>query len=298
MYRKSILTVVLISLGILSFPSIALAVVEIERVRYEPPVRTIRGKLTGFGYVVPSLSVQVYDNAKVWLDDSVPYAEKRNRQTLVASVEPNYKGEFKIKHLPKGLYEVEFGNGGNGGYNILSVLVDVDPKGAKDRLCADVSLEGDPSPPSSVRRCTPQRKPATNVRETLHVRPLAEVRTVVPHGSSLSHEWAWFFLAVEEPDGNVRPIQIAYAFYKSDQLQPDSFWGYSKIYEVKVQRNTGCDFQVENLAYVRNTTEDGRELPRLFVLRFTKSAPRGLLKMESVPTVLVLWYRDYQQVQG
>jgi hypothetical protein len=122
MYRKPVLIAVLISVGILFFTSIALAVVEIETVRYERPVRTIRGKLTGFGNVVPNLSVQVYDNAKVWLDDSMPIAEKRKRQTLVASAEPNDRGEFKVKHLPKGFYEVEFGNGGMGGYNVLSVL--------------------------------------------------------------------------------------------------------------------------------------------------------------------------------
>jgi len=157
MYRKHVLIVVLIWLGILCFASIALAVVEHETVRYERPVRTICGKLTGFGNVVPTLGVQVFDNGQVWLDDSIVPFEKKKKQNLVASAELNDKGEFKIKHLPKGFYEVEFGNGGNGGnggYNVLSVLVDVDPKGAKDRLCVDVSLESVPSPRSSVRRCT------------------------------------------------------------------------------------------------------------------------------------------------
>lgn len=145
-----------IPIFILFFSSVALPVVEFETVRYERPLRTIRGKLTGFGYVVSSLSVQVYDNAELWLDDSMPMVEKRKRQNLVASAEPNEHGEFKVKHLPKGFYEIEFGNGGTGGYNILSVLVNVDPKGAKDALCVDVSLESVPSPRSSVRRCTPK----------------------------------------------------------------------------------------------------------------------------------------------
>jgi hypothetical protein len=156
MYRKPALAAVLISIIFWFFTGLALAVVEFETMRYERPVRTIRGKLTGFGQVVPSLSVQVYDNAKVWLDDSLSIAEKRKRQTLVASAEPNDRGEFKVKHLPKGLYEIEFGNEGMGGYNILSVLVNVDPRGAGDKLCVDVSLEGAPSPQSSVRRCTPK----------------------------------------------------------------------------------------------------------------------------------------------
>lgn len=153
MNRKLVLVAALISIGILLFTGIALAVVQHEMVPYQRPVRTIRGKLTGFGQVVPGLSVQVFDNGRVWLDDTVVPFEKRKQQTLVASVEPNEKGEFSVKSLPKGLYEVEFGNGGHGGYNILSVVVAVDPKGTKDRLCVDVSLESAHSPQSSVRKC-------------------------------------------------------------------------------------------------------------------------------------------------
>jgi hypothetical protein len=294
MYRKSLLVVA--SLGILLLASGSFAVVEHETVRYERPVRTIRGRLTGFGYVVPTLGVQVFDNGQLGLDDSMALFEKRQRQNLVASVEPNDKGEFNVKHLPKGLYEVEFGNQGNGGYNILSVLVNVDPKGAKDAMCVDVSLEGAPSPRSSVRRCTPEKKRANNVLETLRVRPLAEVRTGVRYGSSLTHDWAWFFVAVEQPDGSVKPIQIAYAFDKSDQLPPESFWDYSKLYEAKVRRDAGCDFVVETRAYVRNITEDGNKLPRSFVLRFARGAPEGLLKMESAPPCYVLWHHDYRKV--
>ena len=142
-----------------------------------------------------------------------------------------------------------------------------------------------------------QQKPATGGRDTLRVRPLAEVSTLL-HGSSLSHKWASFYLAIEEPDGSVKPIQIAYAFYHSNQLPPESFWDYSKIYEVKVQRDSGCDVQVESMAYVRNVTEGGKELPRSFVLRYAKGAPEGLLKMDAAPPCYVLWYRDYHQLEG
>ena len=103
-----------------------------------------------------------------------------------------------------------------------------------------------------------QQKPVP--KETLRVRPLAEVRTLL-HGSSLSHEWASFYVASEEADGSVKPIQIAYAFYHSNQLPPESFWDYSKTYEIGVQREHGCDVNVESMAYVRNVTEGGRELP-------------------------------------
>ncbi len=142
-----------------------------------------------------------------------------------------------------------------------------------------------------------QQKPATKVRDTLRVRPLGEVRTLL-HGSGLSHKWASFYLAIEEPDGSVKPIQIAYAFYQSNQLPPESFWDYSKIYEVKVQRESGCDVKVESMACVRNVTEGGKELPRSFVLRYAKGAPEGLLKMDAVPPCYVLWYGDYHELEA
>ena len=96
--------------------------------------------------------VDVYDNARVSLDDSLPPVEQRKRQSKVASVEPNDKGEFSIKHLPKGFYEVEVGNHGMGGYHVLSVLVNVDPKGTNDKLCVDLSLEGG-NARSTVAKC-------------------------------------------------------------------------------------------------------------------------------------------------
>lgn len=132
--------------------------------------------------------------------------------------------------------------------------------------------------------------------ETLRGRPLAEVGSLL-FASSLSHKWMSFYFASEQPDGSVRPVQIAYAFYRSDQLLPESFWDYSKLYEIWVRREHGCDTKVENLAYVKNTTEDGKELPRSFVLRFAKGAPKDLLKDEAVLPCYVLWYGNYRQVQ-
>jgi hypothetical protein len=129
------------SISLLFLGSVSFAVIVHDTVRYERPVRSIRGRVTGYGQVLPVFWVDVYDNAQVCLDGSMPPVEKRKKQTKVASVEPNEKGEFNIKHLPRGFYEVEFGNHGGGGYNDLSVLVNVDPMGTNDKLCVDVSLE-------------------------------------------------------------------------------------------------------------------------------------------------------------
>lgn len=133
--------------------SIAAAIVLRQTVRYEHPVRVIKGKITSLGQVIPAkVWVDVYNNAQVSLNYSLPPAERRKKQTKVASVEPDDTGEFNIGRLPKGFYEVEVGNHGTGGYEVLSVLVNVDPKGTDDELCVDLGLEGG-SHNSSVAKC-------------------------------------------------------------------------------------------------------------------------------------------------
>ena len=144
---------VLISLVLSVFASAAVAVIVKQTVRYDRPVREIRGRVTAVGQVMDAeVWVDVYDNAQVCLDNSIAPVEQRKRQTKVASVEPNYKGEFSIKHLPRGFYEVEVGNHGGGGYHVLSVLVNIDPKWANDKLCVDLSLEGGNSE-NTIARC-------------------------------------------------------------------------------------------------------------------------------------------------
>jgi len=145
--------VALISSVLSLFASVAVAVIVKQTVRYDHPVRAIRGRVTAVGQIMHArVWVDVYDNAQVCLDDSMAPVEQRKRQTRLASVEPNDKGEFSIKHLPKGFYEVEVGNHGGGGYHVLSVLVNVDSKGVNDRLCVDLSLEGG-NAESTVAKC-------------------------------------------------------------------------------------------------------------------------------------------------
>ena len=141
------------SISVLFVVTLSFAVVVHDTVRYEHAVRSIRGKVTGYGQVVPKFWVDVYDNAQVCLDDAMTPVEKRKRQTKVASVQPDAKGEFKVKRLPKGFYEIEFGNRDRGGYNTLSVLINVDAQGTNDKVCVDLGLEGGPGQ-STVKRCS------------------------------------------------------------------------------------------------------------------------------------------------
>ena len=133
--------------------------------------------------------------------------------------------------------------------------------------------------------------------EVLRGRVVAQVAPLI-YGSSLTHKWMSFFFAVEEPHGKARPIEVAYAFYQSDQLPPDSFWDYSKLYEMRLRREPGCDTTVESLAYEKNADTKGNKLPASMILKFAKGAPKNLLRPEAVLPCYVLWYGDYQQIPG
>lgn len=143
----------LTSLVLFLVVGLAPAATELNEFQYEQPIRAIHGRVTGFGQVVPGLWVDVYDKSRVPLDPSTPDFDKKEEQAKVVSVAPDERGEFNIKGLAKGGYEVRFGNRGQGGYNTVGLLLKIDPKGANDRLCVDVGLEGGSRHPSTVRKC-------------------------------------------------------------------------------------------------------------------------------------------------
>ena len=151
MLTRGLLKGVLTGIIILAVVSICLAVIVHDTVRFEHPMRKMHGRVSNHGNAIPSVWVDVYDNAQLCADNSLTPSERRKRQTKIASAKPNEYGEFSIKHLPKGFYEVEFGHHDMGGYNVLSVLVTVDPQGIPGALCVNLGLEGEG--PSSVFNC-------------------------------------------------------------------------------------------------------------------------------------------------
>jgi hypothetical protein len=115
-------------------------------------------------------------------------------------------------------------------------------------------------------------------------------------GAGLGPKWVSFIFAAETSSGQVIPSRIAYAFYKTEQLPPESFWDYSKLYDLTVKREPKCDTTLKDISYVRNIDEHGNELTPTFVLRFTKNAPSASLKSDTVLPCYVLWYGQYKQV--
>jgi hypothetical protein len=133
------------------FTGICVAVVTHETISYPASIKRISGSVVGYGNVNPGVKVEVFDKPEVWADDSLSLNEKRKRQKLIATSSTDSKGKFDFRGLPIGSYEVQFSNG-NGGWNILSVLVNVNPAGSHDRLCVQLSLEG-AGPKPSVEAC-------------------------------------------------------------------------------------------------------------------------------------------------
>lgn len=98
--------------------------------------------------------------------------------------------------------------------------------------CAVVALTVAVLTSVSVAQKTPDDQVATEKTRPLVGRVLAEVSTLT-FGAGLGPKYTSFIFGVEE-DGSthVVPVKISCAFFKSDGPPPDSFFDYSKRYEL------------------------------------------------------------------
>jgi len=143
-----------------------------------------------------------------------------------------------------------------------------------------------------VSRATAQKTPPSvaSAEKTTPIvgRVLADVGSFV-FGSGLGPKWATFIFVAEEGGGTrVAPVKVSYAFFKSDGPLPDSFFDYSKRYELQAVRDRKCDETVESLSYVQNVDESGKSLAPSYVLRFLDGAPKDVLKPDAVLPCYIL----------
>lgn len=146
---------------------------------------------------------------------------------------------------------------------------------------------------------TPTSEPHTEKKIPLVGRVLAWKQTFAL-GAGLGPQYEVFVFGVEKDRGvSVTPIKVAYAFFKSDGPLPDSFFDYSKRYELQAVRDTRCDESVEQLSYVKSVEHDsGKPLPPTYVLRFLEGVPKDVLKPDAVLACYVLRpgkYRAFTQ---
>lgn len=101
-------------------------------------------------------------------------------------------------------------------------------------------------------------------------------------GAGLGPQWTVFIFGAEAGGTQVQPLKIAYAFFNSEGPPPDSFFDYSKRYELQAVRDTKCDESVKSLSYIENVDESGKALPPSYALRLLEGAPKDLLKPDAI----------------
>lgn len=138
----------------------------------------------------------------------------------------------------------------------------------------------------SVAQTTPTKTGEKNV--ALVGRVLADVSSIA-FGAGLGPQHTTFVFAVEH-DGQkrVEPVKVSYAFFKSEGPPPDSFFNYSKRYELRVVRDTKCDESVDSLSHIKNVDQSGKPLPPTDALRFLEGAPKDALKYDGILACYVL----------
>lgn len=146
----------------------------------------------------------------------------------------------------------------------------------------------------SVTQKTQDDQVATEKTRPLVGRVLADVSTLT-FGAGLGPKYTSFIFGAEEGgSAHVVPVKVSYAFFKSDGPPPESFFDYSKRYELQAVREPKCDESVNSLSYVKNVDESGKPLPPTYVLRFLKGAPKVVLKPDAVLPCYVLRPGNYK----
>ena len=131
--------------------SICFAHVQLDSISLKRPVRRISGRVVDYGAVNPGVNVQVFNHPEVWSDDSLSLAEKREKQSMIASVVTDDSGKFEFRKIGKGSYEVLFSKVG---WDTVSALVAVEPSATTEQFCVKMPISG-AGYDASVRTCQP-----------------------------------------------------------------------------------------------------------------------------------------------
>ena len=144
---------------------------------------------------------------------------------------------------------------------------------------------------------TPTSKAGTEKPTRIVGHVLATVGSLV-FGAGLGPQYTTFVFGVEEDGGaRVAPVKISYAFFKSEGVPPDSFFDYSKRYEMQAVRDPKCDETLNSLSYVKNVDESGKPMQPTYVLRILEGAPKDVLKPDFVLPCYVLRPGKYKVVR-
>ncbi len=143
-------------------------------------------------------------------------------------------------------------------------------------------------------------KENTDEKTVLSGRVLAYVDSMVV-GAGVGPQYETFIFGVESKgergEQTITPVEIVYAFHKSDGLLPHSFFDHAKLYELHAVRDQNCDEKVSVLSYEKNEDSNGKQLPPTYILRVMEGAPKDLLKSDSILLCYMLRPGSYQELK-
>lgn len=131
------------------FTNITSAVVEHSLIEYKPPVSEIAGKVVGWGTAGSGVQIDIFRRSEVGSNSSPNLGQHHPPQDKVQTLHTGRDGQFKVRHLPKGTYEVQFYKEG---WDTLSINIRVDPSASATRLCVNLRISGATSG-ASVEKC-------------------------------------------------------------------------------------------------------------------------------------------------
>lgn len=93
------------------------------------------------------------------------------------------------------------------------------------------------------------------------------------------------------------PVKVKYRFFNWQPILPQSFFDYSRRYELMVVRDHSCDETVESLSYVQAADPSGKPIGEDLVLRPLEGAPKELLKHDLRLPCYVLTPGNYKALK-
>ena len=136
-----------------------------------------------------------------------------------------------------------------------------------------------------------QTKKPTAATATALVGRVLAYKDTLAFGAGLGPRYSVFVFGVRtrSQSSQVNPVKVAYAFSASEAPPPDSFFDYSKLYELQATREPKCDETVSSLSQEKNVDVTGKELPPTDVLHFVEGAP----KIPLTPSLVLPCYIVY-----
>jgi len=130
-------------------------------------------------------------------------------------------------------------------------------------------------------------------------RVLADRMGPLSSGAGLGPHSKVFIFGAQDAAGDGKtllPVAIEYQFYKSDPPLAKSFFDFSKLYSMRVVRDSRCEVTIDDLAYVNVRDKSENSLTRTYILHPLDGAPLDLLKPEKKLACYVLHPSDYRVV--